>query len=259
MTTATAVPRRSVVEQVMGLPVSVLVRGADARSDETARVAARVHAELRAVDALFSTWRPDSEISRIGRGELAVERAHLDVQQVLRDAERWRELTEGWFDVHLTGPDGAHRLDPSGLVKGWAVERAARHLDDLPDDWVVNAGGDVVVRAAGPAWRVGVEDPRNRSSVLAVVPLATGAVATSGVAARGQHVQDPRTGAPASGLLSVTVTGPSLCTADVLATAALAEGPAGLARLEAMPGYEAMQVLPDGRLQTTSGWPVRAA
>ncbi len=122
-------------------------------------------------------------------------------------------------------------------------------------DWLVNAGGGVVARAVhGPAWRVAVEDPRDRTKVLCVVPLRDGAVVTSGTAARGRHITDPRTGAPAADhLLSATVIGPPLTWADVLATAAFVEGPAALPRIEGLDGCEALLVRPDGRLLATPG------
>lgn len=248
-------PRRSFVDQVMGMPVSVLVRGPAARTDELADVVARVHAELHEVDRRFSTWRPDSAVSRLRRQELPPDDVPADVQEVLRRCDDARQRTGGWFDASLPDADGVRRTDPTGLVKGWAVERAARHLAALEGhDWLVNAGGDVVAQARyGAPWRVGVEDPRDRSRVLARLPLVSGGVATSGSAARGPHVVDPRTGAPAAALLSATVVGPSLCEADVQATAAFAQGPASIERLEALPGYEALLVHLDGHVARTTG------
>jgi thiamine biosynthesis lipoprotein len=136
------------------------------------------------------------------------------------------------------------------------VERAARHLDQLEGiDWLVNAGGDVLCRAShGPAWRVAVEDPRDRSRVLRVLALEHGAVATSGCAARGAHITDPRTGRAATTLLSATVVGPSLTWADVLATAAFVEGPASVRRVEGLHGYEVLLVPGDGRQAATPGF-----
>jgi len=144
---------------------------------------------------------------------------------------------------------------PPGSSKGWAVERAARALDRLDDhDWLINAGGDVLGRAShGLPWQVAVEDPRDPSQVLCVVSLQNGAVATSGTAARGRHIIDPRTGRPAADhLLSATVVGPSLTWADVLATAAFVEGPAALPRITDLRGYEALLVAPDGRRNATT-------
>ena len=89
-------------------------------------------------------------------------------------------------------------LDPSGVVKGWAVERAAATSSAGDTDFCLSAGGDLVCRTADPsaAWRIGIEDPHDPSRVIAVVPVRTGAVATSGTAHRGDHLVDARTGRP---------------------------------------------------------------
>jgi thiamine biosynthesis lipoprotein len=231
------------VEQVMGLPVSLLARGADLDVQVDP-----FYDELRWVDAVFSPYQEGSEVSRVARGELALADAHPLVQHVAARCEEERERTGGLFDA--TRPDG--RWDPSGFVKGWAVERAARLLPS-GSDWCVNAGGDVVVRCpSGEPFRVGVEDPRDRSRVVAVVPLAAGGLATSGTAARGEHLYDPRTGTAATALASLTVVAPTLETADVLATAAFVDG--GL-RLVVEAGCEGLAVRTDGAQATTPGFP----
>ncbi|MCW2777795.1 MAG: ApbE family lipoprotein [Frankiales bacterium] len=240
----------------MGLPVSVTVRGPHAWADRTDGVVRAFYADLRQVDRTFSTYRADSEVSLLRRGALSRRLVSPDLGHVLDLCAQAKELTGGHFDAALPQPDGTRLLDPSGLVKGWAVERAAAALRALPDaDWLVVAGGDVLGEAtAGPAWRVAVEDPRDRSRTLCVLPLRRGAVATSGTAARGRHLLDPATGRPvADHLLSATVVGPSLTWADVLATAAFVEGPASLARVAGTSGYEALLVDPDGGCTGTAG------
>ena len=246
--------RRTWVQMVMGLPISVTFRGPEARGDRADQVVQALYADLRSVDRVFSTYRSNSEVSLLRRGALPRGLASQQVRDVLDLCEQARTLTGGHFDAELPQPDGSRLLDPSGLVKGWAVERAARGLDRLDGlDWLVNAGGDVLGRATrGPAWQVAVEDPRDRTRVLGVLPLRDGAVATSGTAARGQHILDPRTGRPAAEhVLSATVVGPSLTWADVLATGAFVEGAASLARIHALDTYEALLVLADGQLVTT--------
>jgi thiamine biosynthesis lipoprotein len=242
----------------MGLPVSVHLRGPDVGSAAVAERVEAVFAELRAMDTLFSTYRTDSEISRLNRGELEPADCAPVVREVVGLCERARSRTGGSFDARrLPLPGGGIGFDPSGLVKGWAVERAARRLTDLPDhDLCLNAGGDVLLRAGAdrPAWRIGVEDPGEPSRLLGVLALGSGAVATSGPAHRGAHIVDPRSGRPARAVRSVTVTGPELLWADVYATAAVAHGPAALSWLDSIDGYAALLVDANGERQVTTGW-----
>ncbi|MHB1064752.1 MAG: FAD:protein FMN transferase [Georgenia sp.] len=237
-------------ESVMGMPVSIHLRAP--RLGPAAEAAARaVFAELRRLDALFSTYRPDSEISRLADGDLPLEECAPEVAEVLDLCTLAHARTAGAFDPMRPLPGGGHRLDPTGLVKGWAVERAGAPLRELDADWYVNAGGDIAAHVAAdrPAWRVGIEDPHDRGRVLALIALRDGGVATSGTAARGAHLWDPVTGAPAdSGLAAVTVAGPMLLWADVLATAVFVAGPEG-ARWAADAGYEAVVVHDDGRAE----------
>lgn len=226
----------------MGMPISVLVRDADARTDEVDARVREVFADLRDADETFSTYKENSEVSRLARGEAIAWSPDLQAVQALCD--RARDLTGGAFDTRR--PDGV--WDPSGLVKSWAVERAAARLRGL--DFCLNAGGDVHVEApSGEPFRVGVQDPRDPRDVLEVLEVTYGGVATSGTAARGAHLYDPATGRPTARVLSVTVTGPSLQTADVLATAVFVRGPAVLA-----PGYEALVVDAAGGTERTPGW-----
>jgi thiamine biosynthesis lipoprotein len=240
------------VEHIMGLPVVV-----DMRDDCTGDVLDELFDWLRWVDATFSTFKEDSEISRINRGELRREDAHAHVRQVLDRCEALRAETGGYFDMHT--PDGS--IDPSGLVKGWAVDRAAAILDGAGlHNYAVSAGGDMRVRGrAVPelAWRVGIQHPLDRQQVAAVIETSTDlAVATSGAYARGEHVWDPHSGRPPVGILSVTIVGTELATADAYATAAFAMGaqlaPHWTARLH---GYEAMTILADETVFKTGGFP----
>jgi thiamine biosynthesis lipoprotein len=243
------VPRRAWVEQIMGLPISIHVRGPGLSGETVTSAVAAVHASLREADAVFSTYRPDSQLSRLRRGELTPVDCAPEVAEVIDLCQEARECTGGWFDPWLPDADGERRFDPTGLVKGWAVERASRQLSVLADhDWLINAGGDVIAsckRDDTSPWRIGVEDPFDRSRFIEIVPVRTGAVATSGTAARGAHVFDPHTGKPATTLRSVTVTGPSLLWADVYATAGQASN-AAFGWLGKVPGVRAVVVASDG-------------
>ncbi|MEU8050976.1 FAD:protein FMN transferase [Micromonospora haikouensis] len=251
--------RRAWVEQVMGLPVSVHLRGPGVRDEAVAARVEAFFAELRAADDTFSTYRPDSVLGRLAGRSPDPATADPAVREVVELCELARLRTGGRFDARrLPLPRGGVGFDPSGLVKGWAVERAARWLTDLADhDVCLNAGGDVLLRAAPdrPAWRVGVEDPQSPGHLLDVLERASGAVATSGTARRGTHITDPRAGRPAEAVRSVTVVGPDLLWADVYATAAVAGGPDALDWLATLDGYAALLVTADGRVRATPRWP----
>lgn len=257
---ADTTPRRAWVQQIMGLPISIHVRGADLTSARVEQQVTAVFADLRHVDAVFSPYRDDSDLSRWERGELTLDTADPTLAEVVALCDEARDRTGGWFDPRgLPDPrTGTPRYDPSGLVKGWAVERASRHLADLDGyGWCVNAGGDVLVHAPDdqPPWRIGIEDPDDPGRILRTVARSAGAVATSGSAHRGAHIIDPRTRRPATAVRAVTLIGPELLWADVYATAAVACGPTAMDWLDDLDGYEAMLVAPSGLLRATEGWP----
>jgi len=236
----------------MGMPISIHVRGADVDSPTVAQGVEAAFALLREADRLFSTYQRDSEICRIRRGELDPTQADPLVRQVMTLCQEAGELTRGAFTCLLPDVDGVLRFDPAGLVKGWAASRAACRLADLPGfRYCLNAGGDVVVGGTddeaggepGAPWRVGIENPRDRSQIAEVVELQHGAVATSGTAARGAHLYDPARGTFVDRTGSVTVVGPDLMWADVWATA-LFVGPASLHGLfsEVADGYRVISL-----------------
>jgi thiamine biosynthesis lipoprotein len=213
------------VEHLMGMPISLALRGHLADDDRAEAAWQAALSILRDVDEVFSTYRTDSVISRLGRGELQQYECPPEVVEVLNLGELAREQSGGAFDIWRPDSDGRRHLEPSGVVKGWAVERAARALDVLPEtDYCLSAGGDMVcrTRTASPGWRIGIEDPMGSSRVPAVVPIRNGAVATSGLAHRGSHIVDARSGRTPSKVASVTVVGPDLVWADIDATAAFA-------------------------------------
>lgn len=234
MVAATAAHR---VRQVMGLPVTVHV--ADAGAQEA--VLGEVFADFALLDKVFSPFLADSAVSRINRGELKPEDAGDLVVQALHLCRLYEGATDGYFSAWLGG-----RLDPSGLVKGWAIDRGCSILDRQGyRNFFVDAGGDVQTRGLserGEPWRVGIRHPVQRDKVVRVV-LASGlAVATSGTYEKGDHIVDPHTGRAAEDLLSFTVAGPDILQADVYATAAFAMGKEGLAFIDRIKGYEAYAI-----------------
>ncbi|MEW2450229.1 FAD:protein FMN transferase [Streptomyces parvulus] len=232
----------------------------DVRGGEPAAVRAALDeavAGLRRADEVFSTYREDSQVSRLARDEVAVEECAPEVAEVLGLAAEAERVSEGWFSTRYRG-----RLDPTGIVKGWAVERAARRLAAAGATGVsLNGGGDVQLLGtpgSGRPWRVGVSDPLRPGGLAAVVSAAGAgelAVATSGSAERGAHVVDPRTGRSAvTDLVSVTVVAPRLSWADCWATAAFAMGSReGLRWLESLPGVEGLLITAGDEVRCTGG------
>ncbi|MFF3690197.1 FAD:protein FMN transferase [Streptomyces sp. NPDC002187] len=235
----------------MGTVFSFDVRVA-AESD-TSRVQAALAAavaSLHHADETFSTYREDSQLSRLSRGELSLGDCVPEMAEVLQGCEEAEAESEGWFTTRYAGG-----LDPTGLVKGWAVQRAVRMLASSGADAVcLNGGGDI--QLYGGPWRVGVSDPLRPGGLAAVIEAHRSlAVATSGPAERGCHILDPHTGRPpAAGIASMTVVCPGLTRADVRATAAYAMGDRARAWLEELPDTEGFAVTADGSTWQTSGF-----
>jgi FAD:protein FMN transferase len=212
------------------------------------------------VDDLFSTWKPNTEIMRIGRDELRLDDASPEVREVLARCDEMRAETDGAFDIGFGARvPGAPRLDPSGLVKGWAVARAGHLLVGAGARcFFINAGGDVLTRGrpeGTEGWRVGIQHPWERNRVAAVLRVEDAAVATSGLYERGEHVIDPRTGEPARELASVTVVGPDLTVADAYATATVVLGTSdGMRWLSTRAGYEGMAITEGRSVVLTPGF-----
>lgn len=249
-------PTARYVAHVMNMPISLAMRGIHAFDAPGQRAWQRVIEELREVDRIFSTYRPDSSISQLGRGEIQLGDCPAVVREVLALGERARIESLGAFSIWRPLADGTLRLDPSGVVKGWATQRAAQHLAVLAHtDYCLSAGGDMTCRTLEPGaapWRIGIEDPFDPARIRAVVPIGTGAVATSGGAHRGAHIYDGRRGTTPDRIASVTVVAESLAWADIDATAAFALGLDAPDWLRQRPGRSGVLVWADGRTETVA-------
>jgi FAD:protein FMN transferase len=207
--------------------------------------------ELDRLEAMFSTFRPTSEISRINRGELHLLDASHEVLEVV-DACTWLEhVSEGAFRARRPGEE---ILDPAGFVKGWAAELAAKCLDRAGlQQWYLSVGGDIQTRGTardGSPWRIAIADPNGDDprAIRAIVEVDGLAVATSGTAARGRHLWDGRTNLPADSLASMTVVGPHLTWADAFATTAFVLGRDGVDWVTHFDGYRALAITSQGEL-----------
>jgi thiamine biosynthesis lipoprotein len=244
---------------VMGTVVTIDVYGAAPMSSAgVSPLLDEACASLREADDVFSTWKMDSPMSRIRRGEITLSMAPPEIAEVLDLCDAAREVSGGWFDPWAL-PGG---VDPTGYVKGWAAQRALALLAGPSiTGAIVNAAGDIASFGEPQAhtpFRFGIVNPYASSELICVVVGAT-ALATSGSYERGLHLIDPHTGSPATRVASASVTGPDLGMADALATAVAVAGEEGLAMVEAIDGYDAMVVRRDGTMQSTTRFPIAAA
>lgn len=239
-------------EPVMGTVVSFLLyRGG--LSEAKARSAIdRACRRLHELDAVFSTWSPTSPMSRLRSGEIGLKDVPGEIPLVLDICERAKQLSQGWFDPWAM-PGG---LDPTGLVKGWAIAEALAIVQRAGvDTATVNGGGDIAVLGTPPggdAWRVGIQHPW-RPGALACVLETTVAVATSGCYERGCHLIDPRDCSRPALVASATVTGGDLAFVDALATALAVAGDEVLSLISSLDGYEAYLIRADGSEEATAG------
>lgn len=233
---------------LMGMPVSVEV--VDASASESLLDAAFEYFEY--IDAKFSTYRDDSEISQINRNELGLEEASEDMKTIFALAEQTRLESNGYFDIQH---DGAY--DPSGVVKGWAIYQAAEILRQKgADNFYIEAGGDIQAsgrNAEGENWRVGIRNPFNPDEIVKALSLTDRGIATSGTYARGQHIYNPLDEDDAlNEVVSLTVIGPDICEADRFATAAFAMGRNGIFFVEALEGFDGYMIDAYGRATYTT-------
>jgi thiamine biosynthesis lipoprotein len=186
---------------------------------------------VRDVDEKFSTYKAGSFVSRLRRGEIKIDDAPVDVQQVWRSCEVARDVSGGAFDPWKVAGD----FDPSGYVKGWAADGVAQILQNAGCEHIqVNAAGDLTLRGGNLSndgvvepWKIGVVNPENTQEVLRIFEIFDGAIATSGTYERGAHITDPFSGLIAIGARSATVIGPDGGLADAMATALMVTGDAG--------------------------------
>ncbi|HET9653198.1 MAG TPA: FAD:protein FMN transferase [Usitatibacter sp.] len=190
----------------------------------------------------------------------------FDVPRVPTDAELEPILALiGWPRVGITGhtvrlPQAGMELDFGGFGKEYAVDRAAVHLRDAGiASGMVNLAGDLTIlgpQPDGSPWRVGVRHPRKADTLIATVPVYSGAIATSGDyeryvevdGVRHCHVLHPRTGRSARGFQSVTVHAPSCLIAGSASTIAMLKGlEDGLEWLRSL-GLPHLCVCDDGRV-----------
>lgn len=249
----------SFAEPVMGTVASFTIyrdnSGNDTRHhhrQEILSILASACAILHQADGIFSTWKLDSPLSRYRRGEVSLEDIPVQVSEVLDLCHIAKDISDGWFDPWAI-PGG---VDPTGLVKGWAVERALAELVGSGiTGAMLNVGGDLAMSGRPGAeqhWRIGIRHPWIPDALACVLETDV-AVATSGTYERGNILIDPHSGLAECRAASATVVGPSLALADALATALAVAGDIGIEWFRSLAGYEAYLIRTNGTEIATDG------
>ena len=235
---------------IMGMPIEIEIVGGNVKDALDAAFAYLVE-----VDERFSPYKDTSEISQINRGELASENASPEMREVFAIAEKTKKETDGYFDIRR--PDG--NIDPSGVVKGWAIQNTAALIRKAGhENYFVNAGGDIAMggkNEKGEDWSVGIRNPFNIQEIVKVVYPRGKGIATSGSYIRGDHIYNPKN--PEEKLhdiVSISVIGPDVLAADLMATAAFAMGKVGIAFIEQLPGFEGYAIDASGIATMSSGF-----
>lgn len=235
---------------LMGMPITVEV------VDATATKAAidGIFAYFEWVDATFSTYKASSEISRLNRCEITLEHASPEVRTIMALADQTRRETRGYFDVMCDGV-----CDPSGIVKGWAIQQAAERLRAQGyRNYYVDAGGDIQAagrNSSGQPWRVGIRNPFHMHEIVKVLTVSDCGVATSGTYIRGEHIYNPHhNGRLVTDVVSLTVVGPNIYEADRFATAAFAMGREGITFIESLASIEGYMIDVHRQATFTSGF-----
>jgi len=205
------------------------------------------------VDEKFSTFKQTSEITKINNGLLKKSEYSGEMKEIFRLAEQTKKETNGYFNIEQHG-----KLDPSGIVKGWAIHNAADVLRKKGImNFYVEVAGDIEVSGVNPdgkPWVIGIRNPFNVQEIVKVVHLKNMGIATSGTYERGNHIYIPQTGDTADEIASITVIGPNVYEADRYATAAFAMGKKGIEFLEHLKGFAGYMIGKDRMATMTSGF-----
>jgi thiamine biosynthesis lipoprotein len=234
---------------IMGMPVTVQIVDSKATDEDIQEV----FAYFNYIDKKFSTYKKDSEISRINRGVVSKANYSNEMQKILSLCEETKQETDGYFDINLKGI-----LDPSGIVKGYAIWQGSKILENKGyKNFYIEIAGDIQTvgkSEKGENWKVGIQNPFMLDENIKIVRLSNKGIATSGNYQRGEHILNPKNKIAAKEVASISVIGPNVYEADRFATAAFAMGEKGIEFIERLKGFEGYVVKNNQIAVTTSGF-----
>lgn len=233
----------------MEMPVVIQVTDSQVTNEDINEVFSLFHY----LDKTFSTFKKDSEISRINRGELKEAQFSEEMRKILSLCEKTKQETNGYFDIHING-----KLDPSGVVKGYAILQGATLLQKKGfKNIYVEIAGDIQVFGEdknNKGWKIGIQNPFKTDEIIKVVLLKDKGIATSGNYQRGDHILNPIGKKMADEIASISVIGPNVYEADRFATAAFAMGEKGIEFINSLKGFEGYMIRKDKKAIFTEGF-----
>ncbi len=235
----------------MGMPITVEITSSRVSGTDIDKI----FDYFKAIDAQFSTYKKNSEISLFNRGKITHAGLSPQMKYVMKKAEETKIRTHGYFNI--CRPDGF--TDPSGIVKGYAIYNATKRIDRMGfTDYYVDAGGDIQVKGYNSQqkpWVIGIRSPFNRYQNIKIVTIGNQGIATSGTSVRGQHIYDPfHPHTPINEIVSLTVIGPNVFEADRFATAAFAMREKGVGFIASLRGFDAYSIDDKGIATFTPGF-----
>ncbi len=239
------------VRLIMGMPITIEVKG-DGQEAKVKKDIEDVFDYFAYVDENYSPFKNESQVGKLNRGE----KITAEMKKILRLSEETKKDTNGYFDIRR--PDGS--IDPSGLVKGWAIKNASDILRKLGyKKFFIDAGGDAEIstgnRSVDAGWKWGIRNPFNTREIVKVLSLSNCGIATSGNYERGNHIYNPKTGVSGeTDIVSMTVIGSNVYEADRFATAAYAMGTTGIEFIESRQELEGYMIDKRGIATATSGF-----
>lgn len=188
------------------------------------KYACKVQVELDRIENFYSAFRETSLVCRFQAGEKELLLTEKEFQDIYSQVVAFRAISKGHFNPYYMG-----KFDPTGYVKGWAIEKIVKTIL-APLAYIegvyglaLNGGGDIQVfshASKGFTWAIGIENPANHQEAIAKYDMGTGAVATSSLTKRGQHIISQ-----SNDLLDqVTIVSDCLGVADMWATTGIAAG-----------------------------------
>lgn len=222
-------------------------------SNATEEVFEEVFNYLISIDERFSIYKKTSEITLFNEGKILEKDFSNDMKEIFRLSLQTKNDTDGFFDIIYSG-----KIDPSGLVKGWAIYKAAEILRKKGiKNFYVEIAGDIEIagfNSEGKKWAIGIRNPFNKKENVKIVYLSDKGIATSGTYERGEHIYNPKEKKVANEVLSLTVIGPNVYEADRFATACFAMGRKGIEFVERLSDFEGYMIDHEGITTFTSGF-----